>query len=231
MMFADTIKQWDINLLLALNGSECAYLDGIMWTITHTSTWLLLFCAIFYLIIKNNDFRTSLLVFLLVALLITVADQVASGICKPLFQRLRPTHDPLVGSMIDIVNGYKGGRYGFFSSHASNTFAAATFFSLLFHKKSFTTILYIWAALCTYSRLYLGVHYPSDVIVGMVFGVLCGIVFYELYLFSIKVISRYKPLRGGKTGETKHDFPVLLFSFALTGVYILIRAKWYADSF
>ena len=59
MMFADTIKQWDINLLLALNGSECAYLDGIMWTITHTSTWLLLFCAIFYLIIKNNDFRTN----------------------------------------------------------------------------------------------------------------------------------------------------------------------------
>ena len=132
MRFIDTISQWDIDLLLALNGSESLYLDGIMWTITRTSTWLLLFGALFYIVIKNNKLKQSLVIFILVALLITVADQVASGICKPLFQRFRPTHDPIVGPMIDIVNGYRGGKYGFFSSHASNTFAGATFFALLF---------------------------------------------------------------------------------------------------
>ena len=96
MRFIDTISQWDIDLLLALNGSESLYLDGIMWTITRTSTWLLLFGALFYIDFINNKLKQSLVIFILVALLITVADQVASGICKPLFQRFRPTHDPIV---------------------------------------------------------------------------------------------------------------------------------------
>ena len=222
---------FDQELLLNLNGSDSLFWDGFMWLSTNMVTWIPLAVVLLYVIFKNNKIKEALVIIALLGLVIALADQISSGICKPFFARFRPTQDPELMYQIDIVNGYKGGRYGFFSSHASNTFAAATFFSLLFHKKSFTIILYIWAALCTYSRLYLGVHYPSDVIVGMGFGVLCGIVFYELYLFSIKVISRYKPLRGGKTGETKHDFPVLLFSFALTGVYILIRARWYADSF
>ena len=230
MRFIDTISQWDIDLLLALNGSESLYLDGIMWTITRTSTWLLLFGALFYIVIRNNKLKQSLVIFILVALLITVADQVASGICKPLFQRFRPTHDPIVGPMIDIVNGYRGGKYGFFSSHASNTFAGATFFALLFSNIRVSVLLYIWATLCTYSRLYLGVHYPTDILTGLTFGILSGYVFHFLYAY---VGKRYfcQTSLNTTSSYAKQDFLVFYAAFALSCIYILIRALWYADSF
>ena len=230
MRFIDTISQWDIDLLLALNGSESLYLDGIMWTITRTSTWLLLFGALFYIVIKNNKLKQSLVIFILVALLITVADQVASGICKPLFQRFRPTHDPIVGPMIDIVNGYRGGKYGFFSSHASNTFAGATFFALLFRNTRVSVLLFIWATLCTYSRLYLGVHYPTDILTGLTFGILSGYVFHFLYAY---VGKRYfcQTSLNTTSSYAKQDFLVFYAAFALSCIYILIRALWYADSF
>lgn len=230
MRFIDTISQWDIDLLLALNGSESLYLDGIMWTITRTSTWLLLFGALFYIVIKNNKLKQSLVIFILVALLITVADQVASGICKPLFQRFRPTHDPIVGPMIDIVNGYRGGKYGFFSSHASNTFAGATFFALLFRSTPVSIVLFIWATLCTYSRLYLGVHYPTDILTGLTFGIFSGYVFHFLYAY---VGKRYfcQTTLNTTSSYAKQDFLVFYAAFALSCIYILIRALWYADSF
>ena len=230
MRFIDTISQWDIDLLLALNGSESLYLDGIMWTITRTSTWLLLFGALFYIVIRNTKLKQSLVIFILVALLITVADQVASGICKPLFQRFRPTHDPIVGPMIDIVNGYRGGKYGFFSSHASNTFVGATFFALLFRNVRVSFLLFIWATLCTYSRLYLGVHYPTDILTGLTFGILSGYVFHFLYAY---VGKRYfcQTSLNTTSSYAKQDFLVFYAAFALSCIYILIRALWYADSF
>lgn len=231
MRFIETISQWDIDLLLALNGSDSTYLDGIMWTITRTSTWLLLFCALFYIIIRNNRIKQSLFIFVLVALLITLADQVASGICKPLFQRFRPTHDPIVGPMIDIVNGYRGGKYGFFSSHASNTFAGATFFALLFRSTPVSIVLFIWATLCTYSRLYLGVHYPTDIFAGLTFGIFSGYLFHFLYLYVDR--RHFCKITSNMTSSSygKRDFLVMYAAFALTCIYILIRALWYADSF
>lgn len=233
-MILDTFAQFDLSLLLALNGSDSLYLDGVMWAITRTSTWLLFFCALFYLIVKNNDFRQTLLIVLLVVLVVVVADQVASGLCKPYFQRYRPSRDPEISHLIDVVNGYRGGKYGFFSSHASNTFAVATFFALLFRRFGVTVCLYVWAILCSYSRLYLGVHYPSDVFTGLCFGVFTGIVFHGIYKYISKRYFSSPSHFSSKytaSGYLVQDFYVLLSAFSITCLYISLRALWYAVSF
>lgn len=226
-MLPEVLQQWDLSLLLALNGSDSTYLDGIMWTVTKTATWIPLFLGLFWLIVKNNDWRRSLLLFVLIALLILVADQVASGICKPYFQRFRPTRDPLVGPLMDVVNGYRGGKYGFFSSHASNTFAGAMFFSLLFRHRRAAALLFGWAALSSYSRMYLGVHYPSDIAVGLCFGLFSGAVFHRIYtLVAGRFLPAALPQSAAYTasGYRTGDFRVFYAAFAVSLVYILANA-------
>ena len=110
-----------------------------------------------------------------ITLTIVLADQITSTLMKPYFARLRPSHEPLLQSLIHIVDGYKGAKYGFASSHAANTFGAATFFFLLLRKNyKWIGLIFLWAAVATYSRIYLGVHYPGDIVVGGFVGALAG---------------------------------------------------------
>ena len=118
-------------LLLQWNGSDSLFWDGFMWVSTSTFIWIPLGIVLLYVIIRNNSPKEAFITLLAIALVITLADQISSGICKPLFARFRPTQDPEIMYLVDTVNGYKGGRYGFISSHAANTFAMAVFVSLL----------------------------------------------------------------------------------------------------
>ena len=113
----------DKELLLNLNGSQSLFWDGFMWVATSTIVWVPVAAMLLYIIIKNNKIQEALLTIVMIALVITLADQIASGLCKPFFARFRPTQDPNIMYMVDIVNGYRGGRFGFISSHAANTFA------------------------------------------------------------------------------------------------------------
>ena len=126
----EQIVQWDKELLVALNGSSSLFLDGVMMTITETSTWIPLFVCLLYAVIRNNTWRRSLLIIAVIALLVTLADQFASGFCKPYFHRLRPSQSPDLAHVIDLVNDYRCGLYGFISSHAANTFSVSVFFML-----------------------------------------------------------------------------------------------------
>lgn len=182
----------DKELLLSLNGSDSLFWDGFMWIATSTIVWLPVMAILLYIIIKNNKIQESLLIIVMMALVITLADQIASGFCKPFFARYRPTQDADIMYMVDIVNGYRGGRFGFISSHAANTFAAAVFLSLLIRRTSLTFMLLIWAALNSYSRIYLGVHYPGDILFGTLEGCLIGYLVYLLYSFIQKRFF-YKP--------------------------------------
>lgn len=186
----ESIKSLDTQLTLLLNGSDSLFVDNLAFYATKTTTWIPLGLLLLYVLVSIKNWKNLLLVILCIALAITFADQVASGIFKPLVGRLRPSHNPELEGFIDLVNGYKGGRYGFFSSHAANTSAVAVFVSLLFRNKLFTILICSWSLLNCWTRLYLGVHYVGDITVGLLWGTFVGWIVYKIYnLLSVKFIS------------------------------------------
>lgn len=233
-MGIEQLQAWNKSVFFLTNGSDSLYLDGVFWTVTHTATWIPLLLAVLYIICKNNPWRKALFVVGMMALLILITDQVASGLCKPYFHILRPTHDPDTAPMVDIVNGYRGGLYGFFSSHAANTFAAATFLSLLFRSYRTAVVLTLFALSSTFSRLYLGVHSPLDIAVGTVFGIFAGGMIYVLYHLGEKRFCAQRDYFSSvytSSGYLTNDLLLIDLVFALTLAYIAFRAIFLAVSF
>lgn len=175
------IIDYDKEILLALNGSDSLFWDRFMWIYTGMLIWIPLAIALLYIIFKNKGIKTLLLVIVMIGLVVAIADQVSSSFFKPYFQRFRPTQDPELMYLIDIVNGYRGGRYGFVSSHAANSFGILTFVTLLIRSRELTYALFTWAIINCFSRIYLGVHYLGDIIGGILLGVVAGLIVYFLY--------------------------------------------------
>jgi undecaprenyl-diphosphatase len=171
----DKLIELDREAFLFFNGSYLPWLDPIMLFITSTIVWIPLYLILVYLIIKEYK-KEAWTIFLAIAITILLSDQITSSLMKPYFARLRPSQDPALEGLVHIVQGYKGGKFGFASSHAANTFGLATFFWLaLGGKRKWIAFLFLWAAVVTYTRVYLGVHYPGDIIIGALIGILCGI--------------------------------------------------------
>lgn len=183
--FFQEIDKWDKALLLDLNALHSNGLDGFMWLLSDTLIWIPLIISFGYYLIKTQK-NNSILVILCILLLITFTDQISSGVVKPLVQRFRPTHDPEIGNLIHTVQGYRGGKFGFISSHAANAFAIAGFSLLLIRNHLFTISILIWALLVSYSRIYLGVHYPLDIIFGGLFGFSASLPFYYFFRYLSK---------------------------------------------
>ncbi|MDD6892441.1 MAG: phosphatase PAP2 family protein [Bacteroidales bacterium] len=179
----------DKELLLAINGCHNLFWDGCMWVVTDTKTWIPVAAMLLYVIFKNNKPVPALLALVMLALCITLSDQFASGLCKPYFHRFRPAQDPALQELVHIVNGYRGGAYGFISSHAANTFTVATFVALLLRKPMTTFFLYTWACVPSYSRMYLGVHYPGDIVCGALAGTLFACLVYALYVRLLRCFA------------------------------------------
>ena len=214
------ITNIDTQLTLFLNGSDSEMLDAIAVTATKTSIWIPLGILLLYVLIRMKDWKNALLVILCVAIAITLADQMASGIFKPLVARLRPSHTPELQGVIDLVGDYRGGRYGFFSSHAANTCAVAVFLSLLFRKRIFSIAICSWAMVNSWTRLYLGVHYVGDITVGLLWGALVGWMVFRLYRFlTLKV-----KLEGVELLYTEKRAYLLAEAIALTYAAIIIYA-------
>ena len=180
----DYIKHLDQQLLLAINSIHSPIFDTIMWWVSKTQTWVPLYIFIIYLLVKRSGKR--IWIYLIAAtVLILLSDQL-SDLIKNHVQRLRPTHCPEIEGLVHLVREYRGGLYGFVSSHAANSFAVATFISLLFKKRYLTAIMFVYAVLVSYSRMYLGVHYPLDVLCGALLGTTIGWLVY----FVINLIEK-----------------------------------------
>lgn len=224
----DFLEGIDRQLTLAINGSNSLFIDGIASTATATATWLPAACILLYVIIHNNEMKNIGILLLGIALCVLLADQGASGICKPLVARWRPANDPQLMYLVDVVNDYRGGRYGFFSSHAANTFALTTFVSLLVRESRLTITLVSWALLNCWTRVYLGVHYVGDITVGMLYGTLVGGMVYWGYTRLVPPPSR--PHATGRndlltaTGYYLSDSRTLSATFYATYIYICFKA-------
>ena len=188
----EEIIQFDKQLLLMVNGSDSVFLDYVVLTLTNAKTWIPLYLSLFYVVVMTHkpNWRDILLILGAAGLCVLLAGTVDDSIVKPLVARWRPTHDPEIGMLVDVVNDYRGGNYGFFSAHASNTFSIALFFSLLMRHRLFIIFMVTWSLTNCWTRLYLGVHYPGDITVGLLWGALVGYGVYRLYC-RITIPARY----------------------------------------
>ena len=179
----EELIQFDKQLLLAVNGSDSLFLDYLVLILTNAKTWIPLYLGLFYVVVQTHRKHWKEILFILVAagLCVLLAGTIDDEIVKPLVARWRPTHDPEIGALVDTVNGYRGGNYGFFSAHASNTFSLALFFSLLMRHRLFVVFMVSWSLINCWTRLYLGVHYPGDILVGLCWGSIVGYSVYRLY--------------------------------------------------
>ncbi|WP_026956851.1 phosphatase PAP2 family protein [Algoriphagus vanfongensis] len=185
----ETIKQWDEELFLQLNAHHLDWLDPIMYQATQTITWVPLYLFLIYKIYRLDP-QNSWWVFGGIAITILIADQVSSGFMKPFFERLRPCHD---SRWDELIHNYErcGGLYGFVSSHAANTFGLAVFLNRKLKGKMKGLVwLYLYAAFVSYTRVYLGVHYPMDIVMGALVGVAAAWISWFLIVFVKREILK-----------------------------------------
>jgi undecaprenyl-diphosphatase len=186
----DKLRALDEQLFVYLNNLHATFLDQPMYYMSRTYLWIPLHLYLLYIIIKHYG-KESWVIIVCIALSILMADQFTSGLMKPFFSRLRPSHEAHLESAIHIVNNAKGGLYGFASSHAANTFALAFFIWLLFKDQyKYISLIFLWAILVCYTRIYLGMHYPGDLLAGAIVGLISGYIGYRISVRVLRAIHR-----------------------------------------
>lgn len=210
------------------NGSNSVFLDGWMSALTSGFTWLALYASLFYLVVKNNETMGQIMLVVGCALAcVGLADIMADVIVKPLVERWRPSNDPIFKYDVSVVDGYRGTSYGFFSAHAANTFSLALFFCMLVRSRVLSVALVLWSFVNCYTRMYLGLHYPSDIVCGLLWGSVCAI---GVYYFYLRVSRRmfgednYVSTQYTSTGYRLCDVDIVVFVLVSTVLIILFKA-------
>ena len=190
----ENILNHERDVFLFLNSLQSQFWNQFMWLFSGKIAWVPV--AVLFIIIllycNRQRWKEVLLIFAAIALVITLCDQFASSFCKPFFARFRPTHHPDFMNEVNIVFDYRGGLYGFISSHAANAFGFATLTSMIFRNKFYTATIFLWAVVNSYSRIYLGVHFISDIVSGIVTGLFFG---YMVYITLAFFHSKLFPLK------------------------------------
>ena len=179
----ETLNEIDRSLFFVLNGNNSSLWDNFMFHATKQLNWLPFLLALAFVIFRNKR-REGLIFFVLLIIAIIFCDQLANLI-KHTVERLRPSQDPSMMYDVHIVNGYRGGKYGFFSAHAANTFAVATLVCLYFRSVIMSITIFSWAGRMSYSRIYLGVHFPFDILTGGIVGLTVGILLFRILKYFL----------------------------------------------
>ncbi len=184
MEFIEKIEQIDRQLLFAINGSNSPLFDTIMWWVSKPVFGIPFYLLFVFLLYKSFGWKNTFLLVLCAVLAVGLADLSAKYLFKEMFERFRPSQNLEIKEQLHYVNNYHGGMYGFVSSHAANMFAIAMLIGLWLKKKIRYSLhfLLIWAAIIGYSRIYLGVHYPTDVVCGALLGMLIAILMYKVII-------------------------------------------------
>lgn len=185
------LESLDTKLLLAINGCNSPLFDNFFYYISQTLVSLPIYIFVIWNLFVLYKNMRGWIVLMAIILSVGLSDLISVNFFKEVFLRFRPSHNLLIQDSLHYVKNYKGGMYGFVSSHAANTFAFAIISSLFIRRKNVIIILCVWASIVSYSRIYLGVHYPADVFVGACVGTTVSIVLYRLYvMYAVKLPTK-----------------------------------------
>lgn len=224
----DLLKNIDYAIVTSMHGGNNLFLDGFVLTVTSSFTWIPLYIALLYLIIKNNENgrKTALIIACMVGMLL-ISNIVNNIIVKPWVARERPFQNVLLADALPLVKGYSAKHYSFYSSHTSNAFFLVAFICLLIRDKLLSIGLLAWAVTIGWTRVYLGVHYPSDLFVGMLMGSFFGFMGYILYYKLYKGMSDHLHFISSsytKTGYSFSDIDLTLTVMVLIFIYAAFKA-------
>lgn len=221
------IQDMDMQVLSLFNGSDNIMLDQMVQILTSGLTWIPLYVMLFFVVIRNNETMGQIALVVGSAIFcILFADGLVDGIIKQLAERWRPSNDPTFKYMVQVVDDIRLKGYSFCSAHAANTMSLAVFFSLLVRSKLLTITLVTWSLINCWTRLYLGVHYPSDILCGMMIGIIVGILVYLLYYKIYLRISpkiNYISNQYTSTGYDHDDIDKVMVILMFTLVYVVTR--------
>lgn len=215
----EKLIELDTNLLVYLNAFNSTFWDYFFWLTTDIPIWIPLYVTILYTIFKSHGSKGIWTALALIVVII-FCDQISSSILKPFFERPRPSREPALEGILHHVNNYRGGKFGFVSSHAANSFGLAIFSSLLFKNRWYSLFIMSWALVNSYSRIYLGVHYPGDVLSGAALGILVGwLVFLLFHRFARRMLGNL--LHNDKG----YNFRLPIYTGLLSIIIILLASK------
>ncbi len=208
-----------------LFGSDSAILDHVAVVLTNAWTWVPLYIALLVLVIKNNDNMQQIgACFGFALLCVAIASLMANVVVKPWVERLRPCNTPEVMYLAQIAEDMHSKDYSFFSSHAANTMALTVFFSLLVKSRALAIVMFVWSLTNCWTRLYLGQHYLTDIICGILWGIFAGLVAFFFYRRVSRSISssHFVSSQYTKSGYSQLDVDAVISVFVMTVAYALI---------
>lgn len=215
------LSQIDTEVFLFLNGFHNTYWDYFMTMFTYRFTWVPFYATFLYVMIRNFHYKVTTACVVAIVVSILICDQTASTLLKPMVERMRPSNlDNPISPLVHVAFDYRGGRYGFPSSHAANSWCMAFFAMYLARRSRLNIFLAFWALTMSYSRIYLGVHYPGDLLVGAIIGFITATVVYYVFRYYAKEYTdQFEP----KAGKLKYQhYPILV---GIASIIVMLAAS------